>query len=384
MSAPQGRPKEGSLPLGGKAHGAKGALASIPSLHVIGSREMGGAERWFLRFVRAMLRAGDPVEAAVRGGSELDRLHMADIPHARLPMRTVWDPLSRWQASRFAMASSAPIVQTYMGRATRLTHLPRERGKVHVARLGGYYKLHPFTHAHAWIGNTRGLCDWMIQGGLPAARVFHITNFADPAKAADPDVLQALREQIQLRGEDWLMVTAGRLIDVKGQRYLIEALSRLPVEIHGRRLRLVVLGDGPLREVLADQAAALGVADRVLWAGWQQDPAPWFHLSDMVVFPSRDAETLGNVILEAWAHGKPLVATAFRGAREIARHQEDSWIVPCDDAAALAEGMAQVIGDESLQHCMAGKGLKRIREDFSEAAVLAQYRALYADLLRGG
>jgi glycosyltransferase involved in cell wall biosynthesis len=165
---------------------------------------------------------------------------MADIPHARLPMRTVWDPLSRWQASRFAMASSAPIVQTYMGRATRLTHLPRERGKVHVARLGGYYKLHPFTHAHAWIGNTRGLCDWMIQGGLPAARVFHITNFADPARPADPDQLHTLRERIQLRGEDWLMVTAGRLIDVKGQRYLIEALSRLPVEIHGRRLRLGV------------------------------------------------------------------------------------------------------------------------------------------------
>jgi glycosyltransferase involved in cell wall biosynthesis len=293
----------------------------------------------------------------------------------------VWDPLSRYAVSQLIAASDTPIVQTYMGRATRLTRLKRGRGKVHISRLGGYYKLDPFRHAHAWIGNTKGLCDWMIRGGLPAARVFHITNFADPVKPVDAAELDALAARIDLRPEDWLMVTAGRLIEVKGHRYLVDAMGRLPAELGGRRLRLVVLGDGELAAPLAEQARQAGVADRILWAGWQHDPSPWYHLADMVVFPSRDAETLGNVILEAWAYGKPLVATAFRGAREITRPGEDAWVVPCDDGAALAAGIDQVVRDPALQAQMVARGLARIEHDFSETAVIAQYRALYAQLL---
>ena len=101
----------------------------------------------------------------------------------------------------------------------------------------------------------------------------------------------------------------------------------------------------------------------------------------MVVFPSRDAVTLGNVILEAWAYGKPLVATAFRGAREIACHGEDAWVVPCDDGAALAAGMEHVIREPDLQRQMVTNGLVRIERDFSESAIIGQYRALYAQLL---
>lgn len=350
----------------------------MKSLHIIASKEMGGAERWFARFLAAMQRHGAPVEAVVRRGSDLAAHHLDGLPVDALPLRTVWDPLSRYEVSRRIARSDAPIVQTYMGRATRLTHLAPGRGKVHVSRLGGYYRLPPFAHAHAWVGNTRGLCDWMIQGGLPADRVFHITNFADPARDVAEAELDALRRRIDLRADDCLLLTAGRLIEVKGHRHLLDAFARLPRDIDGRRLRLAVLGDGPLRAPLADQARQLGIDDRVLWAGWQHDPAPWFHLADMVVFPSRDAETLGNVILEAWAYGKPLIATAFRGAREIARHGDDAWVVPCDDAAALAAGIEQVLRDPALQGRMVERGFDRIRRDFSEESVVAQYRALYA------
>jgi glycosyltransferase involved in cell wall biosynthesis len=353
----------------------------MKSLHLIGSAEMGGAERWFARFLQAMVREGEDVQAFVRRGSDLATHHMAGIPHTELGFRTVWDPLSKWEIARSIARSKAPIVQTYMGRATRLTHLPAKGPQVHVSRLGGYYKLDPFVHAHAWIGNTKGLCDWMIQGGLPADRVFHITNFADPVKPVSPDKLAALRTELAVQPEDWLMVTAGRLIDVKGQRYLLDALARLPAELAGKRLRLIVLGDGPLMGELSAQARQLGIADRVHWAGWQHDPAPWFHLADMVVFPSRDPETLGNVILEAWSHGKPLVATAFRGARELTRHQQDAWVVPCDDGAALAEGLRAVIPDTALQAAMVQQGLRRIETEFSIPAVIAAYRALYARLL---
>jgi len=353
----------------------------MKSLHILGSKEMGGAERWLTRFVAAMQRHGEEVEVLVRRGSELDQHHRQGIPRITAGMRTVWDPFSKYELSKLIAASGAPIVQTYMGRATRLTHLKRGRGQVHLSRLGGYYKLDPFRHAHAWIGNTKGLCDWMVQGGLPAKDVHYITNFADPAKPCDADVQADLREALQVQPEDWLMVTAGRLIDVKGHATLIEAMRQLPAELAGRRLRLILLGDGPLREALEEQVAQAGLTSRVHFAGWQQDPAQWFHLSDMVVFPSRDRETLGNVILEAWAYGKPLACTAFRGAREIARPGEDALVSPCDEAAPLAANMRTLIEDASQQNTLVRNGLARIANDFSEQVIIDQYRALYAQLL---
>jgi glycosyltransferase involved in cell wall biosynthesis len=220
----------------------------------------------------------------------------------------------------------------------------------------------------------------MIRGGLPANRVHHITNFADPVTPGDPKSLHALREALSVQADDLMMLTAGRLIDVKGHQYLLDALSRLPADLWGRRLRLIVLGDGPLMAPLVEQSRRLGIADRVHWAGWQHDPAPWFELADLVVFPSRDPETLGNVILEAWSHGKPLVATAFRGARELTRHQQDAWIVPCDDGIALAEGLRAVISDTALQAAMVREGLARIEREFSIAAVIGAYRGLYNQL----
>jgi len=353
----------------------------VKSLHIIGSKAMGGAERWFVRFLNAMHSQGEAVEAVVRSGSELTRPGLLQAPLRPIYMGTVWDPFARAAVVRAIKAADAPIVQTYMGRATRLTHLKPGKGVVHLSRLGGYYKIDPFLHAHAWVGNTRGLCDWMVQQGLPAERVFHIYNFAEPAQPADPERLAALRHELDVRPGDWLLVTAGRLIEVKGHRHLIDALARLPAEVAGRRPRLVVLGDGPLRAPLEEQARQLGVASRIHWAGWQHDPAQWFHLADMVVFPSEDAETLGNVILEAWAYGKPLVCTAFRGAREIARHGEDAWVVPCGDAAALAQGVAGVVRDSALATRFVQAGARRVEQDFGEAAIIRQYRQLYEHLL---
>ncbi len=342
---------------------------------------MGGAERWFVRFLRAMQRAGEPVEALVRSDSDLARHHLAGIPVAQLPMRTVWDPLSRWQVSRFARRSSARIVQTYMGRATRLTHLPRDPAKVHVARLGGYYKIHQYRHAHAWIGNTGALCDWMVHQGLPAKRVYHIDNFADVAIERDEAQVAALRARIGAQPSDWLMLHPARFVWFKGHTNLLAAFARLPGEIDGRRPRLILLGEGGLRPQLEEQAAQLGIGDRIVWAGWQQEPAQWYHLADMIVFPSLDAEPMGNVILEAWAYRKPLLATAFRGAREITEHGEDAWVVPCEDPEALARGMREMMRDEALRAHLVERGAHRAALEFGEAAIVGRYRALYRELL---
>ncbi len=370
------------------------------SLQIIGSKALGGAERWFVRFARALAATGAPAELAIRAGSELADLDLGPLPVHPLPLRTVWDPWSRRAISRLIARVKPDIVQTYMGRATRLTRLgpppgnlsgtggtagqTQGPGPVHVARLGGYYALHPYRHAHAWIGNTRGLCDWLIQNGLPAARVHHIYNFVDPARPVAPGRILALRAELALPGEAWVLVTAGRFVPVKGLDTLIAALARLPATIAERPVRLVLLGDGPLAPQLKQQAAGLGIGERIHWAGWRTEPGPYFQLADLVVFPSREEETLGNVILEAWTWDKPLVTTRFRGAREIARHGEDAWCVPCDDAQVLAAGIQAVLRDETLRLDLARAGRARVQAEFARGPIMARYLELYRHLASGG
>jgi L-malate glycosyltransferase len=356
-----------------------------PSLQLVGSKALGGAERWFVRFAAALGEAGAPAELGIRRGSDLDRLDPAalgGLPLHRLPFLSVWDPWSRFAVSRLMRQVRPEVVQTYMGRATRLTHLSPRRGPVHIARLGGYYRLAPYRHAHAWIGNTRGLCDWMIRQGLPADRVFHIYNFAEPAHPVADVEVASLRAKMDLPPHAWVLLTPGRLVQVKGHAELLEALATLPAEVAGRPLRLVLLGDGVLRGELERRVSHLGLAERVIFAGWHTDPGPFFRLADLVVFPSLEEETLGNVILEAWAWGRPLVTSLFRGAREIARHGADAWCVPCADPRALAAGIQAVLGDPALAADLVAQGRRRVTAEFGRGAILEQYRDLYCHLTR--
>jgi glycosyltransferase involved in cell wall biosynthesis len=347
---------------------------------MVASKALGGAERWFIRFSAALAEQGAPTQLAIRGGSELERLDGGPLPLHRLPFRTVWDPVSRSAVARLIRELEPDIVQTYMGRATRLTRLPPGRGPVHIARLGGYYKLSAYRHAHAWIGNTKGVCDYLIHNGLPASRVFHIYNFIDPPAPLPAERVAAVRSGLGVPDDAWLLLTPGRFVPVKGHRYLIDALARLPERIGGRPLRLVLLGDGALGARLETQARQLGVAERVVWAGWQEEPAPFFELADLVVFPSLELETFGNVILEAWAHHRPLLTSLFRGAREIARPGEDALCVPCADPAALARGVQTLLGDAALRRALATSGQERVRRDFGRVPIVRQYLDLYQRL----
>lgn len=354
---------------------------SMPtSLQMVGSKALGGAERWFLRFSAALAERRAPAELAIRAGSELETMELPDLPLHRLPFKTVWDPFSRGAVSRLIRRIKPDVVQTYMGRATRLARVAPSAGPVQIARLGGYYALHPYRRAHAWIGNTKGLCDWMVREGLPADRVFHIYNFVDPPRPVTPERIASLRAELGIPEDAWVLMTAGRFVPVKGHAHLLDALSLLPPEIAGRPLRLVLLGEGVLGSQLRERAEQAGVADRIVWAGWRTDPGPYFQLADLVVFPSLDEETLGNVILEAWAWSRPLVTSGFRGAREIARHGEDAWCVPCGDGAALARGIEGMLGDPELAAAMVTRGLERVQTEFGRAPIMDRYLELYARL----
>lgn len=349
------------------------------SLHVIGGKGLGGAERFAIRLVNALARRGVPVAAATVAGGEISRAIDPAVRQYHAPMVGVWDLYSRWRINRAARDFRPDVVQTYLGRATRIVRLPENRSPVHLARLGGYYSLKAYRHAHAWVGNTQGLCDHLVANGFDAARVTRIGNFVDAPPTLAREELDALRASLGLDGCR-VIAGVGRLHPVKGWQDLLGAFSRLPATADGQPLRLLVVGDGPLRKELEQLAGALGIAARVRWAGWQDHPAAYYRLADVFVCSSV-RETLGNVILEAWANRALVVSTRAQGPLELMQDGVNGLLAPLADAAGLAAVLNTALTLDAAQRArMIEAGAAEVEQHHSEAAIVAAYLALYARL----
>jgi glycosyltransferase involved in cell wall biosynthesis len=267
-----------------------------------------------------------------------------------------------------------------MGRATRLTHLSRKAGVVHIARLGGFYNTAGFRHADAWVGNSLPICDHLIRHGFPAARVFHIGNFVADAPEPTPDATLALRARWQIPPDAAVIVAVGRLHPVKGFDDLLYGMHRLRELIPSRSLRLVCVGDGPLRHDLQAMTARLGLTKHVIWTGWDLAPERYLALADLAVCPSRQ-EGLGNVILEAWAARRPIIATRTAGAEALISHGESGWLTPVRDPQALAKAMLELLGNEPLRRALTACGHATLCRRHRRETVVTAYAELYRTAL---
>jgi len=115
--------------------------------------------------------------------------------------------------------------------------------------------------------------------------------------------------------------------------------------------------------------------------GWRNDRAALYKCADLIVYPSRE-EPFGNVVVEAWSCGVPIVTTASTGPAWLARNNDDAIVTPVDDVEAFAAGIRQVIGSKVLATRMVAAGRRRVTEEFSEDAIVRQYIALFEKVRR--
>ncbi len=346
---------------------------------IIGSRGGGGAERFYVRLTAALHAAGTPVLAVLPPGSYVDHELPPEVPRARIPMRGVWDLQARWRIRRALRRFGADVAQTWMGRATRLTRLAAGARPVHVARLGGYYDVKGYRHAHAWVANTRGIRDHLVAHGLPAGRVFHIGNFVEPFEPAGPETVHRAKADLGIPPQALVVLALGRLHPNKGFLDLLDAFARLPARQDGRPVHLLLIGGGPLRTEIHRAAGRSPAAARIHLLDWVRDTAPYYAAADLLVCPSRH-EPLGNVILEAWAHGLPVVSTATAGPSELIRDGETGRLVPVADPEALADAIRDLLADGYRRRSLARRGRETVLSEHGREAVLTAYLALYRHL----
>lgn len=355
----------------------------IHSIHILGSREFGGADQFYVRLVRALRDADQRVTAINRPDSPVAKaLEGNDLQQIHLPLANRWDAWSWWQIRRRIRERTPCVVQTYMGRATRLTRVPGKSPAVHVARLGGFYKIDGYyRHADAWVGNTRAICDFLVKSGMPAKRVHHIGNFVPEPLPVDDAAKTEMRLEHGVPENAWIIFALGRLIPKKGFTDLLDAMVRLPQEIAGRPLVLMLAGDGPLLADLQARMNESGLQDRVKLLGWQDPPDRFYAVADVFVCPSRH-EPLGNVILEAWNHAVPVVSTRSDGALELIEDGVNGLLCECRDANGMAAAIRKLLeSSEADRSSIAGAGNARLHEQYGRDKIVHQYLMLYGDLL---
>jgi glycosyltransferase involved in cell wall biosynthesis len=335
-------------------------------LHLLGTAGDGGAETYFVDLLGALGRAGVRQSAAIRrhAGREA-ALKAAGIPTKVLPFGGPIDIVTKTAAAGFAKLQRARLALAWMNRAAR--HTPRGPW-ARIGRLGGYYNLKYYKGFDELVANTEDIAEWIVGQGWPAGRVRCIPNFA----AEPPDAAPLARAELDTPQGAPLLLGMGRLHDAKAHDVSLQALAELPDAY------LWIAGAGPQEAKLKAMAEALSVADRVRFLGWRTDASALYRAADVCVFPSRH-EPLGNVVIQAWAHGLPVVAARSQGPAALIEEGRDGLLIDIDDAPALAEGVRALLKDRKLGARLADRGRKRVVAEFSEAAVVAQWKALFSD-----
>lgn len=321
----------------------------------------GGAEAFFTRMVLALHGAGLDQRVVLRRDSAREKL-LADGGIAALPLAFggKLDVSTRLGLRRELASFKPDVVLSWMNRAAAFCPKPTGRF-VHCGRLGGYYDLKYYNTCDHLIGNTEGIIGYLIEQGWPAERAHYLPNFVATA-AAEP----MPRRELSTPDDAAVILALGRLHRNKAFDILIQAMRRLP------DVYLWLAGEGPLEAELRRQAVHFGVAPRIRFLGWREDPGALYAGADVVVCPSR-IEPLGNVVLEAWARRKPIVAAAADGPEALIRDGENGLLVPVDDVEALAAGINHMLSNRETALAMTQAGHDDYLADYSEAVVVQRY-----------
>jgi glycosyltransferase involved in cell wall biosynthesis len=342
-------------------------------LHAIAGAEVGGAEAFFERLAVALAESGLTQHCVIRqNAARRALLAEADIPVTEVPFGGFFDFATGPRLRRCIATFQPDVVLSWMSRATDFVPhgSPEEKGFVHVGRLGGYYDLKHYRHCDHLVCNTEDLRAYAVHGGFAPERVHYVPNFVH-AERAVPISPATFGTPCDLP----VVLAAGRLHPNKAFDVLLKAFAQVP------RAHLWLAGSGPLDSTLQALAGSLGIADRVHFLGWRQDIASLIAAADVLVCPSRQ-EPLGNVVLEGWAQGTAVVATASVGPASLIKNGESGLLVPVDDPNALAAALTRVLADAPLRTSLADGGRAAFEAGFTKEAVVKRYREMFRAIAR--
>jgi len=216
----------------------------------------------------------------------------------------------------------------------------------------------------------------------PTAKVRIVHNGVDVVRFSPTELNGKFRSFLGVKEADTLIVNIARYRPLKGQIYFVEACAKVAETFPKARFAIVgPVYDKELKRKLQDRSKALGLTGKLFLLPTWQDPVEVYKGSDIIVLSSLE-EGFANVILEAMAAAKPVVATRVGGNVEAVLDKKTGFLVPAADSNALANAMGQLTSDKTLAREMGIIGRMRVLEKFQQQNKCQELEKHYLELIK--
>lgn len=384
----------------------------IKVVHVINTLQIGGAENCVRLLVSHLdRRRFSPIVVAVQGSGPYEKELSQEgitVKVMNRPRRSiilwpvfVWDVLiTGWQLYHFLKKEKPLILQTHLpvseyfglliGRWAGIPHLiytfhssnflPKRSRKS--LRFWARKKLTQILSGRVQrvVAVSKAIAE-KVRENLPAPTVAVqiIPNGIEVARFQNVIPQGTLKKELGMDPGDPLITSIGSLSPVKNQIMLLSAAARM-IRIYPK-MRLILVGEGPLKKSLLDFRERLGLVPYVHFLGLRKDIPEILSETDIFVSTSR-WEGLPLSILEAMAAGKPIVATAVPGVLEVLE-ENTGILIPLDDIDELTRALQTLIENPTGRLELGQKGRERVKAYYALEAYVHQWEALYEELLFG-
>lgn len=339
-------------------------------LQAMAGAEAGGAETFFMRLALGLKDHGIEQHFVIRPDPRREEaLRTAGMPVQTAPYGGRFDLSTRPTLRREIAAFRPEIVISWMNRATAFCPRPSKENRfVHIGTPRGYYDPKYYRHCDHLVVTTSDLKAFYIRSGWADDKVSVIPNFVSEA-SGDP----VSREIFDTPDDAPVLLALGRLHENKGFDTLIDAMAALPGHY------LWIGGAGPLEAELKQRVAGLDIGDRVRFLGWRDDIPSLFAAADVFVCSSRH-EPFGNIVIESWMYGVPIVAAASEGPADLIDDGVNGLLTPINDSVALAGAISRIADDPNLAAVLADGGRRAYIDGYTTDIGCRRYSDLFERL----
>ena len=352
-----------------------------------------GATTYFLNVLPALKQTGIPLTVCFLRDRhptaerlEADGIKPIFLNRGKWDIRAMGDLIRLIRERRVNVVHAAGMKGILLGRLAA-----RRTGARFLAHLHDTNPLDPVTKnlqqmfagwTDGCVGISKAVCEYAVNTmGLPRDRVRVLYN-ALPAEryvALSVGDRRDLRRDLNLADTDQVVAIIGRLSPEKGHDPFLRASAEW---LRARpAVRLLIVGDGPLRQPLHDLVKSLELDERVIFTGHRDDVPAILGVSDVIVIPSL-REGLGYTALEAMAAGCPVAAFNVGGLPELIEDQATGLLAPSGNVPHLLEQLDRLLTDRILARRLTENGQRRANE-FSVRAHVRDLTAIYGTLLDG-
>lgn len=362
-------------------------MSGLVVFHAESSLGWGGQEIRIASEMRALRDRGYRLGLVAQPDSQiLVRIRAAGFPVHAVRMRGALDVVAAATIARILRAEGVQILNTHSsvdawvgGFAARWLGVPVVRTR-HLAIRIRQNPLAP--RVYTWLADrvvTTGEDgrDILIrQAGVAPERIVAIPTGVDTERF-HPERVDAhrVRQELGIQAGVSVIGVVAVLRTRKGHLTLLEALARSPLREPG--VHLLVAGAGPIGQAVEERARGLGLTERVHFLGHREDVADILAACDVVVLPSIMGEGVPQVVLQAFALGRPVVASDVPGIRQVVQDGETGLLVPPEDPPALAQAIGRVLQDASIARRFGEAGRSLVLSCYSLEKMADALEAIY-------